>query len=66
MSIKDYLKIINVQDLTTGDIICSVPINHDRLLTTQLSLYELDLLTNIIDLLQNEHSVCIKTGYKSE
>lgn len=64
MSVKDYLKIINVQDLTTGEIKRSIPLNHDKPVTCVLNYYELEVLSEVLDLLQNEHNVVLKTGYK--
>lgn len=66
MSVKDYLKIINIQDLTTGSMIRSIPINHDKQITCTLSYYELEILSEVLEILHNEHNVVLKIGYKGE
>lgn len=66
MSVKDYLKVINIQDLTTGDIIKTIPVNNDRVVNTDLSLFELELLINVLEVLKDEHNVVVKTGYKGQ
>lgn len=65
MSIRDYDKVLNVKDMTTGDIVNVINLSLDDKVTLTISLNELLLLTSIKDLLQNEHSVLVNTGYKS-
>lgn len=66
-SIRDYRKIINVQDATDGQILDVVDYEKflDRNITTTMTLGELLILRRVKDILTNEHDVILKFGYKS-
>lgn len=62
MSIKDYNKTIIISDTLNGDIITTI----DRTMfsdTTLLSIFK-DLLSEYV--LDNEHGIMFKVGYKNQ
>lgn len=67
MSIRDYRKLINVIDGTNGEVLDIVNFEElqDRSVTTTISIGELLCLRHIKKILDNEHDICLKFGYKS-
>ena len=66
MSIRNYNKVLNVKDMTTGSIVNVISLDLDTMVNLSIPLNELLMLTSVKELLQDEHNVLLTTGYKSE
>lgn len=76
MAIRNYNKVINIKDVTTGDIVTSIDFrdfdfgklnqNSNCLGFMDLKIGHLYLLQEIINILNDGHDVYIFTGYKDD
>lgn len=74
--IRDYNKFLNIKDVTTGNIVCTIEyqdFNWGEIMKDSYSLGFLDLkighlymLQEILKILGSDHDVYIFTGYKDQ
>lgn len=66
MSVRDYNKVVNFKNNTTGECYASVDYDPTNQLDgfVKVSLRDFTILNNVLDCLQNNHGILITIGYK--
>lgn len=66
MSVRDYNKVVNFKNTTTGECYSSVDYDSSNKLDgfVNVSLRDFTILSHVLDCLQNNHGILITIGYK--